>query len=93
MSRWMGRALAPVMAVVALGCGSDAEGELSGEPLFCGAESAVGRIAQKVRTSGPVPSGSADATDGTGGPMPFFEPDELSTEDLRDLIAYVRSGA
>ncbi|GAB4202388.1 MAG: hypothetical protein OHK0013_15610 [Sandaracinaceae bacterium] len=51
----------------------------------------IGRIAQKVRTSGPVPSGTMDATDTTGGPMPFFEPDELPREELRDLIAYVRS--
>ncbi len=32
----------------------------------------IGRIAQKVRTSGPPPSGTADATDTTPGPMPFF---------------------
>lgn len=50
----------------------------------------VGRIAQQVRTSGPPPSGSADATDSTPGPMPFFEPDELSAQDLKDIIAYVR---
>lgn len=51
----------------------------------------VGRIAQKVRTSGPPPSGSADAADSTPGPMPFFEPDELSSEDLADIIAYLKS--
>lgn len=50
----------------------------------------IGRIAQQVRTSGPPPSGSADASDSTPGPMPFFEPDELSAQDLKDIIAYVR---
>lgn len=51
----------------------------------------VGRIAQQVRTSGPPPSGMMDAADSTPGPMPFFEPDELSQTDLRNIIAYVRS--
>jgi mono/diheme cytochrome c family protein len=51
----------------------------------------AGRIAQKVRTAGPPPSGTADPTDTTGGPMPFFEPDELPSDELRDIIAYVRS--
>jgi cytochrome c len=51
---------------------------------------AIGRIAQQVRTSGPPPSGSEDSTDSTPGPMPFFEPDELSLQDLKDIIAYVR---
>lgn len=50
----------------------------------------VGRLAQKVRTSGPPPSGSMDATDTTPGPMPFFEPSDLSAQDLKDIIAYVR---
>jgi cytochrome c5 len=50
----------------------------------------IGRIAQQVRTSGPPPSGTADAMDSTPGPMPFFEPDELSAQDLKDIIAYVR---
>lgn len=50
----------------------------------------IGRIAQKVRTSGPPPSGSADATDTTPGPMPFFEPKDLSVADLKDIIAYVK---
>ena len=53
----------------------------------------IGRIAQKVRTSGPPPSGSADASDTTPGPMPFFEPEELSMEDLADIIAHLREGA
>lgn len=51
----------------------------------------AGRIAQQVRTSGPPPSGSADEADSTPGPMPFFEPDELSPADLADIIAYVRA--
>lgn len=51
----------------------------------------VGRIAQQVRTSGPPPSGSAEMTDSTPGPMPFFEPDELSADDLRDVIAFLRA--
>jgi mono/diheme cytochrome c family protein len=50
----------------------------------------IGRIAQKVRTSGPPPSGMADASDTTPGPMPFFEPDELSVQDLKDIIAYIK---
>jgi len=49
----------------------------------------IGRIAQQVRTSGPPPSGTGDAMDLTPGPMPFFEPDELSAQDLEDIIAYV----
>ncbi len=50
----------------------------------------IGRIAQQVRTSGPPPSGMMDSTDSTPGPMPFFEPDELSAQDLKDIIAFVR---
>ncbi|TNF23816.1 MAG: cytochrome c [Deltaproteobacteria bacterium] len=50
----------------------------------------VGRIAQQVRTSGPPPSGTSDASDTTPGPMPFFEPDELSQDELRDIIAYIK---
>lgn len=49
----------------------------------------AGRIAQKVRTSGPPPSGMSDASDTTPGPMPFFEPDELSQQDLADIIAHI----
>ena len=51
----------------------------------------VGRIAQKVRTSGPPPSGLNDAADLTPGPMPFFEMPELSTQDLANLIAYLKN--
>lgn len=50
----------------------------------------VGRIAQQVRTSGPPPSGTADSADSTPGPMPFFEPTDLSATDLKDIIAYVK---
>lgn len=50
----------------------------------------VGRIAQKVRTSGPPPSGTQDSSDSTPGPMPFFEPADLSTEDLKDIIAHLK---
>ncbi|MFO0548380.1 MAG: c-type cytochrome [Polyangiaceae bacterium] len=49
----------------------------------------AGRIAQQVRTSGPPPSGTADATDSTPGPMPFFEPQDLSEQDLADVVAYL----
>lgn len=49
----------------------------------------AGRIAQKVRTSGPPPSGMMDASDSTPGPMPFFEPDDLSEQDLKDIIAHL----
>ena len=51
----------------------------------------IGRIAQKVRTSGPPPSGTAEETDTTPGPMPFFEPSDLSASDLKDIIAYLKS--
>ncbi|MFV8755113.1 c-type cytochrome [Nannocystaceae bacterium ST9] len=50
----------------------------------------IGRIAQKVRTSGPPPSGSEDPSDSTSAPMPFFEPDELSADDLADIIAHLK---
>lgn len=50
-----------------------------------------GRIAQKVRTSGPPPSGSADAMDSTPGPMPFFEASDLSDDDLRNIVAYIKA--
>ncbi len=49
----------------------------------------AGRIAQKVRTSGPPPSGMSDTTDSTPGPMPFFEPEDLSEQDLKDIIAHL----
>lgn len=50
----------------------------------------IGRIAQKVRTSGPPPSEAGATVDSTPGPMPFFEPSDLSSADLKDIIAYVR---
>lgn len=50
----------------------------------------MGRIAQKVRTAGPPPSGTADSTDSTPGPMPFFEPKDLPADDLKDIIAYLK---
>jgi len=50
----------------------------------------IGRIAQKVRTSGPPPSGTMDAMDTTPGPMPFFEEKDLSTQDLKDIIASLK---
>lgn len=50
----------------------------------------AGRIAQKVRTSGPPPSGMNDAADSTPGPMPFFEPSDLSDGDLMDIVAYLK---
>lgn len=56
--------------------------------LIAGAS--TGRIAQKVRTSGPPPSGTADAADSTPGPMPFFEPSDLSVQDLKDIIAHLK---
>jgi mono/diheme cytochrome c family protein len=53
---------------------------------------AIGRIAQKVRTSGPPPSSNvAGASDTTPGPMPFFEPKDLSAVDLKDIIAYLKN--
>lgn len=53
----------------------------------------VGRIAQQVRTAGPPPSGMMDPSDSTPGPMTFFEPSELSKQDLADIIAYARSAS
>ena len=50
----------------------------------------IGRIAQKVRTSGPPPSGTNDAADTTPGPMPFFEAEELPAADLADIIAHLK---
>jgi cytochrome c5 len=50
----------------------------------------IGRLAQKARTSGPPPSGANDATDSTPGPMPFFEPQDLSAQDLKDIIAHLK---
>lgn len=50
----------------------------------------VGRIAQKVRTAGPPPSGTADPADSTPGPMPFFEPKDLAAADLADIIAHIK---
>jgi len=55
------------------------------------AELSIGRIAQQVRTSGPPPSGTLDASDTTPGPMPFFEPADLSSVDLANVVAYVRA--
>lgn len=51
----------------------------------------IGRIAQKVRTSGPPPSGAMDADDTTPGPMPFFEMKDLSAQDLKDIIAHLKA--
>jgi mono/diheme cytochrome c family protein len=53
----------------------------------------IGRIAQQVRTSGPPPSGKADKTDTTPGPMPFFEVKDLAVQDLKDIIAFIKNGA
>ncbi len=53
----------------------------------------AGRIAQQVRTSGPPPSGMSDAMDTTPGPMPFFELDELSQQELADIIAFIKAPA
>lgn len=52
--------------------------------------STIGRIGQQVRTSGPPPSGMNDPADSTPGPMPFFEPNDLSAADLTDIIAHVK---
>ncbi|MBK8253955.1 MAG: c-type cytochrome [Polyangiaceae bacterium] len=49
----------------------------------------IGRIAQQVRTAGPPPSGTMDASDSTPGPMPFFEPKDLSDQDVKDVIAHL----
>ncbi len=67
-------------------------GPVAAYPKASLANLSVGRIAQKVRTSGPPPSGTNDASDSTPGPMPFFEPEELSTSDLADIIAHLEAG-
>ena len=51
----------------------------------------AGEIARQVRTSGPPPSAMDAEVDETPGPMPFFEEKDLSTEDLRNIIAYMQS--
>ena len=55
------------------------------------AQETIGRLAQQVRTSGPPPSGTADPSDSTPGPMPFFEPSDLSVQDLKDIIAHLKN--
>jgi mono/diheme cytochrome c family protein len=65
-------------------------GAIAAYPKASLAGFSVGRIAQKVRTSGPPPSGTGDASDTTPGPMPFFEPEELSATDLADIIAHLQ---
>jgi cytochrome c551/c552 len=50
----------------------------------------IGRIAQQVRTAGPPPSGSADPSDSTPGPMAFFEPSDLDAAILKNIIAFVK---
>lgn len=50
----------------------------------------IGRIAQKVRTSGPPQSARKDAMDTTPFPMPFFEVRDLSQESLKDIIAFLK---
>ncbi|MCB9749100.1 MAG: c-type cytochrome [Myxococcales bacterium] len=52
----------------------------------------TGRIAQKVRTSGPPPSGALDMADSTPGPMPFFEVKDVSEADLANIIAHLQGG-
>lgn len=51
----------------------------------------AGEIAQQVRTSGPPPDTTADGTDTRQGPMPFFEPDELPEQTLKDIIAFIKN--
>ena len=55
------------------------------------AADSVGVIAQQVRTSGPPPSSLEDVNDTRPGPMPFFEPSDLSITDLRDIIAHLKA--
>ena len=71
----------------------DTEIVVNNRPSYPQATLAVfsaGRIAQKVRTSGPPPSGTADAMDTTPGPMPFFEVSDLSESQLADIIAFLK---
>jgi len=62
----------------------------SAPPLTTLAPMTIGRIAQKVRTSGPPASGLKDGIDKTPLPMPFFQPRNLPSQDLKDIIAFVR---
>ncbi|MCB9528498.1 MAG: c-type cytochrome [Myxococcales bacterium] len=83
-------------ATYELACGvcHTAELTVNNRPSYPTATLAVfsaGRIAQKVRTSGPPPSGTADGNDSTPGPMPFFEPSDLSQSDLADIVAYLKA--
>jgi mono/diheme cytochrome c family protein len=64
-------------------------GGATAPPSSSFAGNGAGYIAQKVRTSGPPPSGTSDPSDFTPGPMPFFEPDDLSEQDLKDIIAFI----
>lgn len=50
----------------------------------------IGYIAQHVRTSGPPPSSAGATTDATPGPMPFFEPRDLSAAELANIIAFLK---
>ena len=65
-------------------------GSTAAYPKMTLAAYTVGRIAQKVRTSGPPPSGANDMADSTPGPMPFFEAKDLSATDLADIIAHIK---
>lgn len=68
-------------------------GTVAAFPLSALKNVAIGRIAQKVRTSGPPPSGISDTADSTPGPMPFFEPSDLSASDLKDVIAFIKTSS
>jgi|GEM_PF-2436169 len=50
----------------------------------------AGEIAQQVRTAGPPPDTGADTTDTRQGPMPFFEVSDLSEQELKDIIAFIK---
>ena len=65
-------------------------GQIPAYPKASLAGYSVGRIAQKVRTAGPPPSGTNDPADTTPGPMPFFELEELPAGDLADIIAHLK---
>ena len=60
-------------------------------PRVSGSRRTPEYIAKRIRTSGSADS--AVYEDLTGGVMPFWAKDRLEDDDVRDLIAFLRSGA
>jgi mono/diheme cytochrome c family protein len=60
-------------------------------PRVSGSRRTPEYIAKRIRTSGSADS--AVYADLTGGVMPFWAKDRLQDDDVRDLVAFLRSGA